>query len=189
MHTERNNPDRAPEGFDHTMETLLRLLQSFSEQGCNDIPFKGSWTAAQVADHITRSNRSIAQALSLEGKPADRDPEARKAELAAIFLDFKTKLQVPDFILPLHDTYSKTSLLTALSASADALRSAIKVAALDEAIHHPAFGEITKLELLYFVLYHTQRHMHQLQHIFEIVENRQYKLLSFLFMQPLPIIW
>jgi len=34
---------------------------------------------------------------------------------------------------------------------------------LAEIIALPIFGEVTKLELLYFVLYHTQRHIHQLK--------------------------
>ena len=32
-------------------------------------------------------------------------------------------------------------------------------------IAHPNFGQITNLEMLYFVLYHTQRHTHQLKNI------------------------
>ena len=35
----------------------------------------------------------------------------------------------------------------------------------------PVFGEITKLELLHFVLYHTQRHIHQLKKILAAISN------------------
>lgn len=185
METGENSSGTMPEGFAVVNESLLHLVNSFSEKGFNTIPFEGSWTAAQVTDHITKSNKSIVQALSLEGKPADRKPDERTPELAKIFLDFKTKLKSPDFILPTQDYYQKASLIVALESSIGKLKEATSNASLTDAIEHKAFGEITKLELLYFVIYHTQRHMHQMQHIYEIVENRQYKLLSFLFRQPL----
>jgi dihydrofolate reductase len=52
-----------------------------------------------------------------------------------------------------------------------------------EAIDHPIFGEITKYELLHFVIYHTQRHIHQLTNISlriattDLVDNRKVILL------------
>lgn len=185
MKTSEEGTGIMPQGFEEVNQSILHLANSFSEKGFNTIPFEGSWTAAQVIDHITKSNKSIAQALSLEGKPAGRKPDERTPELAKIFLDFKTKLKSPDFILPTQDNYQKTSLITTLKSSVEKLKEAAGNTSLSDAIEHRAFGEITKLELLYFVLYHTQRHTHQLQHIYEIVEHRQYKLLSFLFKQPL----
>lgn len=185
METEENGSDVMPENFAVVIQSLLHLVNSFSEKGFNTIPFEDSWTAAQVIDHITKSNKSIAQALALEGKPADRRPDERTPELEKIFLDFKTKLKSPDFILPTQDHYQKTILISALESSVAQLKEAARNASLNDAIEHQAFGKITKLELLYFVIYHTQRHTFQLQHIYEIVENRQYKLLSFLFKQPL----
>jgi hypothetical protein len=174
-----------PQGFEEASLAVLQLANSFSEKGFNTVPFEGSWTAAQVIDHITKSNKSIVQALNLEGKPAGRKPDERTPELAKIFLDFTTKMKSPDFILPTQDNYPKASLIMSLESSVEKLKETAGNTSLSGAIEHPAFGEITKLELLYFVVYHTQRHTHQLQHIYEIVEHRQYKLLSFLFKQPL----
>jgi hypothetical protein len=185
METKENNADTMPEGFTETIQSLLHLVNSFGEKGINMIPFEGSWTAAQVIDHITKSNKSITQGLSLEGKPAGRKTDERTPELAKIFLDFKTKLKSPDFILPAQDHYQKAALITTLESSVAQLKEAALSTSLEDAIEHQAFGKITKLELLYFVIYHTQRHTHQLQHIYEVVEGRQYKLLSFLFKQPL----
>lgn len=187
METEDNSPGIMPRGFAEVNQSLLRLVGSFSEKGFNTIPFKGSWTAAQVTDHITRSNKSITQALSLEGKPAGRKPDVRTPELAKIFLDFRTKLKSPDFILPTQDIYPKALLIEAWESSVERLKETALNASLEDAIEHQAFGKITKLELMYFVIYHTQRHSYQIQHIYEIVENSQYKLLSFLFKHPLTI--
>ena len=43
---------------------------------------------------------------------------------------------------------------------------------LSEMISHSLFGEVTKLELLHFVVYHTQRHIHQLKKIFDTTRTK-----------------
>jgi uncharacterized damage-inducible protein DinB len=154
-----------------TCENLMNLIISFSQEEINITPFENSWTAAQVISHITRSNRSITQALSMEATAAARRPDARVEELKEIFLDFNTKLKSPDFILPDKDIYNKEKLVENLQQSIDQLLAESAKVNLSGAIQHPAFGDITKLELLHFVLYHTLRHIRQLKNIFQLVEN------------------
>jgi len=170
------------------MAALLRLAGSFSAKGYNTIPFRDSWTAGQLVDHLLRSNRSICQALEFPGEQAMRRPDERAPELERIFLDYNTKMQAPDFILPGQDSYDPEESLLAWQASVAQLRAAAAGAELTHCIGHPAFGEITRLELLYFVVYHTRRHTHQLQQIYNIVEQKSYRVLSFLF-QPPALFW
>lgn len=172
---------KQPESLDETIASLMKIIRSFNGKDINTVPFKGSWTAAQVADHITKSNLSIAKALALEGKPVDRRPNERASELKDTFLDFSTKMQAPGFILPDQDIYQKDTLINTLELSVNRIKEAISKTNLAESIAHPAFGEITKLELLYFVEYHTQRHIHQLKNIYSIANQKQYGFLSFLF--------
>lgn len=182
MNTDAKHP--MPVAFDITMTRFLHLLEAFSEKGLNTIPYKGSWTAAQVADHVTRSNRSIVQALDLQGTATLRMPDERAPELEALFLDLTTKFQSPDFILPGKGPFDPVVLVQQFGSSATQLRNTAADTILAESIQHPAFGEITKLELLYFVVYHVQRHTRQLQHIYETVEQKQYRFFSFLFIPP-----
>lgn len=185
MDKHKRSNEGIPSSLDDTIKDLQHLLHAFSDGGLNVIPFKDSWTAAQVIDHITQSNRSIIQALQLPGKVLDRKADERTPELRKIFLDFSHKLNAPDFILPTQVLYDRMEITTALDVSVLRLKQETQHSILSESIEHIAFGEITKLELLYFVVYHTQRHIHQLKHIFSIVEQKQYKMLSFLFMQPI----
>jgi len=157
--------------LDKVSSELLIIIESLSESTLNTIPFKHSWTAAQLTTHVTKSNSSIAQALNMEAKPAQRDPAERVQELRGIFLDFTTKFKTPDFILPTEDTYEKNILIARLNRSNERLREAAGRVDLSGIINLPAFGEITKLELLHFVLYHTQRHLHQLKNIIRIMEK------------------
>ncbi len=158
--------------YDNIADQLLRLVSSAGQEELNTIPFEGSWTAAQVVSHVTQSNQSIIQALNMPAKIADRRPDLRVKELKTIFLDFTTKLKSPDFILPKKDIYNREIIITDLEKSVDNLKEESGKVNLSGAILHPAFGDITKLELLHFVVYHTQRHIRQLKNIFEVIENK-----------------
>jgi hypothetical protein len=79
------------------------------------------------------------------------------------------KFKSPDFILPTRDYYDKEALLERLSKTYRHLLDIAGEVNLDEIIKHPAFGDITKHELLYFVLYHTQRHLNQAENIAGVI--------------------
>jgi hypothetical protein len=164
--------------LDDTSSELLQLISSEDPATINTIPsdsndIKNSWSAAQVTSHVTKSNKAIAQALNMEGKTAERNPAERVQELRSMFLDFTTKFQSPEFIRPNQDSYQRDTLIADLKKSTDRLKELRININLSEIISLPAFGEITKLELLHFVLYHTQRHVHQLKNIFREVKNNK----------------
>lgn len=157
--------------LDNTSSQLLSLISSLDQTELNTIPFKDSWTAAQLASHVTKSNKGMAQALEMEGVPANRDTAQGVEKLKKIFLDFNVKYNSPDFILPTEKTYQKEKILADLQHSIERLSETRARVNLVEVIDVPIFGETTKLELLYFVLYHTQRHTHQLKNILKSLQS------------------
>jgi len=159
--------------YKETVGSLLAAADSFSRETFNQVPFEGSWTAAQVLVYITKSNLSVAGVLSWQGAPAHRPPDERVKELGDIFLDFTTRLKSPDFILPEPGIYEKEILLQNLQHSITRIYNEADRADLSEAVKHPIFGDITRLELLYFVTYHTRRHINQLNNILKYVSTCQ----------------
>jgi hypothetical protein len=151
---------------------LVNILSSQTAIALNTIPFTGSWSAAQVVEHITRSTFSIAKALNMEAVETDRDPEQKVPELKKMFLDFSIKYKSPEFILPTMEVYDKEVLVNKLTTAFAQLQERSNSVNLFGMISHPAFGNVTKLELLYFVLYHTMRHLQQVKNIFYIVNNK-----------------
>ena len=145
--------------------TLINLLSPLDQQQINTTPFEGSWSAAQLATHITKSNNGIAQAMEMAAVPAERDPVARAHEIKTMFLNFETKFTSPPFIDPPQKEYKKEEMMKSLDKSNIALVTNASRANMESIITLPALGEITKMELLHFVLYHTQRHIHQLKAI------------------------
>ncbi|CAN5602439.1 hypothetical protein BH10BAC3_BH10BAC3_38330 [soil metagenome] len=158
--------------LDEPFSEMLGLLSLTNEPRLNTIPFKDSWTAAQVADHVTKSTSSIAKAMNIDATPTEKDPSERIEELKQMSLDFTVKFKSPAFILPTQNEYEKEAIIAKLNAAFDQLKDRANKVDLSEMISHPAFGNITKLELLYFVLYHTERHLHQLKNILSTIANK-----------------
>jgi uncharacterized damage-inducible protein DinB len=144
---------------------LIDLLQEVSELHFNQQPATGKWSIAQVVDHLYLSNKSIGKALSLIGTPVDRDPAERINELKSVFLDFTQTYDSPAFILPRNEHYERTHLMDELLRSLQQIHRLMYKGELSESINHPAFGDISKLEILHFVLFHTQRHTRQIKMI------------------------
>ena len=153
-------------------QEFFQLFSSFDDEQINTVPFLDSWTPAQVAQHILNSANGMLHVLAVPGKKINRKPDARVPELKDIFLNFTTRLQSPGFILPEQKTYNKAELLKQLNDTDSQLAATIDNVTKDEAVNDLALGEITKEEILYFLTYHTQRHIHQLQHILQTLNDK-----------------
>jgi hypothetical protein len=151
--------------IDETVSKLLQLATSLDDSKINVVPYKDSWTAGQLMEHVTKSTEAMVKAMATESKPADRDPAERIPELRKIFLDFSHKLKSPDFIVPGNGPFEKRTIIDELSQSFDEFGKNAKVAQLHQLIEGFPLGPITKLEILHFVLYHTQRHLNQMERI------------------------
>jgi len=155
-----------------TKEQLIAAIDAFSNTEFNTVPFEGSWTPAQVSEHILKS--SSAKLLYGNTSASKRPPDEKVAEIKRIFLDFSTKMQSPDFILPSSVPHKKEDMIAALAEKNDAFAEA--AATLDLSLtcndfEMPGMGFLTRLELTNFYLAHTQRHIHQLQKIKEAITN------------------
>jgi hypothetical protein len=158
--------------LDNAANELVQLISAVDMQKINLIPFKGSWTAAQLIVHVTKSNKAIAQALNMEGNVSSRNIDEGVAGLKKMFLDFNIKYKSPEFIIPEEGSYNKDEIIESLKRSVERLQAARDKQNLPDVITLPPFGEITKLELLHFVLYHTMRHIHQLKNIIHPLKSK-----------------
>ena len=172
MTTEKIDAKEILDQLDKTTSAFLNVISSFNEEEINIIPFEKSWSAAQVADHVMQSNRSMINSLSIKGITTLRSIDEGVQGLKDTFLNFDTKLQSPKFILPGKDSYNREELIEKLKNSFEQLKTLSNTVDLSETINHVVFGDVTKLEIVHFVVYHTQRHIHQLKNIFQTIANR-----------------
>src|SRR4051812_7555959 len=93
---------------------LLETLGRFTGKNINTIPFEGSWTGGQVAEHVLMSSSAVAGALSGPAEAAERDPNQHIELFSQVFLNFDHKLKSPDFILPSDRPKDKQLLIQSL---------------------------------------------------------------------------
>lgn len=150
---------------------LVSLISALDENKVNAVPYADSWTAGQLLDHVIKSTGGIAELMRIPGKQAGRDPGEKIEELKKVFLDFSLKMKSPGMIVPGAGPFKKQVVIRKLGSSFERLEENTKNANLSELVQNFPGGEVTKLELLHFVLYHTQRHLHQMNKICEALTN------------------
>lgn len=149
-----------------TKEKLLHALSAIKEDKFNTIPFTGSWTAAQIAEHLLKANN--AGVLYAETLPSERALDEKVQSVSDIFLNFELKLTPPANIVPSDEHHEKQLMLNALADVFDKLISAsntLDLSAICTAWVIPAFGPLTRFEFLWLYNVHTIRHTRQLNNM------------------------
>ncbi|GAB2811767.1 DinB family protein [Ferruginibacter profundus] len=159
--------------IDETTTELLQAIAQFTDEQFNRIPFEGSWTAAQVAEHLYKSEAGFPVILKSSTVAADRAADEKAATIRSLFLDFTTKLKSPDFILPSNEPKEKETLYNAIKNNREEITGLIASTDLTRIFPEfpfPQLGEFTGLEWLTFLVCHSKRHTFQLKTIYEKVK-------------------
>lgn len=170
--------------LDHMASEWNHILTAFSEKGLNLKPFRGSWTAAQLADHVILYNKAAASLFRQKGQTHAGNASEKMPELAAWLLDKASRSKAEATLLPARQLYGQVRLTDSVQQSFAMIGELALQHDLSECVRHETWGWMTRLELLHLVLFHSMRHRRQLQHIYGITEQRQYQFLSFLFQTP-----
>jgi hypothetical protein len=172
MTTETSDTNQILSKTNDAISEIAELMSAVEERNVNTVPYEGSWTSPQLLRHLTRSMIGMNRAMQASGKPADRDPGERIEQLRGIFLDFSKTFNRPDFTAPEVRDYQKEQAVEEFKRAFDKLSESARHANLNELVDLPPLGPITKLEILHFVLYHTQRHLHQMRKICGALKNK-----------------
>ncbi len=104
------NTQQLSADINKSFDELIRIVSAFDQEQINVIPFEGSWTAGQVAEHIILSVSGFEQVMNGPVAETTRAPDESKNEIKAMFLDFNTKMKSPEFIIPEDKKYEKGAL-------------------------------------------------------------------------------
>ena len=164
--------------IDKGLTELAEVLSSVETGRINTIPFEGSWTAGQLAQHMIMSNGGFVDLINGPVTDTDRDP-ANHVDDLRFFLNFNIKFESPEFIRPPQRDYNKDELLRSLEEIKEKMQQALEKPDLSKtciSFEIPTIGHLTQLEAAYFVLFHTQRHIHQLRNISSKLVSRDLSL-------------
>lgn len=152
--------------LESTFSELDKAIKRFDESNFNQKPAKDGWTPAQVAQHLALAGTGIDNVLLGETRATEGAPDRQVASIKEVFLNFDLKMTSPGFIEPAEEVYDQKALLAQLKNVGDTLVTLVNDLNLSPtclAFEVPVWGYMTRLEIIYFVIYHTQRHTRQLQ--------------------------
>lgn len=150
-----------------TFAALMETLESFTAENFNREPQLGGWTAGQVCEHLLLS-AGVVEVIAGRTEPTQRPADERVDAIAGVFLDFTTKLQSPDFIIPAEGDYDRQIMIEKLKTVWGKLKEAVRLLdlnALCADFEMPVMGRLTRLEWIWFYVFHTQRHIRQLKRL------------------------
>lgn len=160
--------------FENTQSGLIASLDGFTENNFNVIPFEGSWSAAQVAEHLLKANSGTVLNLKGNTKETDREATEKVGAINNIFLDFSTKMQSPEVILPSTEPKEQEEMITMHIRTGDKIRKIITdedLTTICTDFELPGLGSLSRYEWICFVIAHTKRHTHQLKNILNILNK------------------
>ena len=153
--------------IEQSVDDFLMMLSKFDNEQLNTVPFVGSWTAGQVADHLRKATDGLPDQNT---RPAHRDPELHVETLQALFLNFDVKYESPEFIIPDEGPFESRLLVKQferLKSDNAAIARTKDLSLLCIDFEMPGLGALTRYEWLKFFVAHTKRHAHQLTNIAE----------------------
>ncbi|MEO6838369.1 MAG: DinB family protein [Ginsengibacter sp.] len=160
--------------LEKTSNELVQLISSTNEFQFNEIPFEGSWSVSQVGDHLLKSYGLVEVLNDGPVRKTERLPGKEIEQVKKIFLDFDAKYKSAEALLPTNEPIKKEELLSDLQKRISQIKELIQTKDLTETcigIPFKGIGELTRMEWLHVILFHTQRHIHQIKNIIKSFEH------------------
>ena len=153
--------------FDH----LVQTINKFDEDSLNRVPFAGSWTAGQVGEHLVIATAGIPDSKTTN---TDRSFDEQVPATKAMFFDLNQKFEAMDILQPKQTKHDKATLIAQIRTNEalceEAASKDLEALCLDMEL--PVFGFLTRFEWVKFVIYHTQRHIMQIEKIYGVVSTQ-----------------
>ncbi|MGO1786399.1 MAG: DinB family protein [Sphingobacterium sp.] len=150
--------------FHKTTLSLLKRLVSLTEEQLNLQPKEG-WSAGQFGEHLLKTYGFV-DILNGKTRKTKRPIDQKLEPIKTLFLDTSIKMDAPKATLPAKNKIVKKDLMNGLEDRIEQIKKVIQnkdlsLTCIDFSI--PEYGEFTRFEWIWFNIYHTQRHMLQLE--------------------------
>jgi hypothetical protein len=151
-----------------TFADLKNAVQRFNNVEFNEKPADQNWSPAMVVQHLILAGNGLDQLLLGRTKPTEGAFDQKVEIIKNIFLNFEAKYTSPPFIEPKDEQYGQQQQIEQLERIYGAILAILPNLDLSQTcldFEFPNMGHLTRLELISFIIYHTQRHTHQLNTI------------------------
>jgi hypothetical protein len=152
--------------LDTNTHILLELMLSFSPPEFPEKPEPETWSAAQIADHIIMIEMFVNKVYGSSSREADRAGDQKVKVMHDALLNSEKRFKAPDFVLPSPSGRLQAQAVKEFTEQRAAVRSHIEntdSSLLYPSFKHPMLGEMSVWEWGWFSVFHTERHIRQMQ--------------------------
>lgn len=149
-------------------QRLVDSLIVFGPTDFNVKPKPGNWSAGDVAEHLLKLEILINNILRGPTMPALRPHDEHTNLIQTVFDNFERSLSSPSLIQPSAHDKELWEMINQITWQRDRLKEVIATSDLSViclGFKHHFFGEMTSYEWAYFSIYHSDRHVKQLESI------------------------
>jgi hypothetical protein len=145
---------------------ILTAFKTFDAAKFTRKPFPGSWSPAELGEHLLAVEYSVSKVLQGSAEATERDPQHKIQVVKDAFSDPDKKYTSPETMIPTGKITKQAELLERLWSQREfqtALISEMDMDLLCTEFKHPRLGGFTRIEWVYFNIQHTERHLEQLK--------------------------
>lgn len=133
-------------------------------------PEEGKWSIQQILEHLSVTEKGVLFMGQGQTTETDRDPSIIIHKVRDFLSDYTNKRSAPVPVRPPGEDKPMSEFLDIIEQSRSAFIEQAETHGWHktlDAFPHPLSGVMTRLEWLYFHIYHTERHLHQIKQIIQ----------------------
>ncbi|ASZ14380.1 DinB family protein [Chitinophaga pendula] len=157
------------EALDNNTRLFLDILDTISPERIHQRPPQSDWSIMECAEHVMMIEEDIANTLHGPVRPiANRAPDSKLPQIQASLLEFTQRLRVVRPVRPEDNHPDIRTFSEAFRHNRNKIKAALADGNLDDECtghEHPIFGMLTKKEWAYFLIFHTERHLQQINRL------------------------
>ncbi|RYE24312.1 MAG: DinB family protein [Sphingobacteriales bacterium] len=153
--------------LDANTALLDQKLYSFTEEQYNTPRADGGWSAGQIVAHLLKLEQRVLEVINGETHAADKHYDEQVSVIESVYGNYDRKLEAGEPIKPDAGVtvWDKNNQLLKLTDLRNNIKQVLETKPANEvcvSYRHEMFGELTRYEWGYLVIYHCERHMHQI---------------------------
>jgi hypothetical protein len=155
-------------------DILLEELAGFNHENFKQRPSPNEWSASEVTEHLLLIERNVKKALLGKANVTERAYDGKLTVLKPALAATGNKIQAPEMVVPQSGTLNRQEMekeLRVLREEEAALIATLDMSETCLEFKHPMMGTMTRYEWVYFSIYHTERHLHQLRRIAAVINK------------------
>ena len=162
--------------LDNNTRLFLDILDTVPPDKLHQKNAQTAWCIMDCAEHMLICEQGVARALQGAAEPVtDRAPNSKVPDISHSFMDFDKRLRVMGEPDTLEGGYQSTADFSkAFRQNRESVKATLQKEPVDwlcKDMEHPIFGFMTRIEWVYYLIYHTERHLQQINRIEASLEN------------------